>query len=477
MSEWKTVRMGDAALKIGSGATPKGGGRVYLPSGRVALIRSQNVHNNGLKANGLVYITVEHAAKLDNAAVQSGDLLLNITGFVARCCQVPDSVLPARVSQHVAIIRTNPDILNSQYLRYYLVSPDKQAELLAWASAGVTRDALTKGMLEDLEIKAPKNLSEQKAIAHVLSTLDDKVDLSRRMNQTLLAIAQAVFGSWFVHFDPVVANALRAGHPIPQALRRRARMLRHTLNHSPPPGFSRLFPNRFQDSSFGAIPIGWVACQLGECVESFNSERVRLNRRQRARRPGPFPYHGATGVLGYVDDYLFDGVYVLVGENGTVTDDDGYPVTRYVWDKFWVNQHAHVLRGKAGTCSEYLYLLLKNTPVKPYVAGVVQPGLNQKNLRSIPVVLPPPNVRAVFSEMISPLFAQYRSYTAQSETLRAIQQHLLPRLLNGKISVRPLCKQLFNEKTAAGGAGACGTDGHDSLEEERDGRQNDGIGR
>ncbi len=106
-SEWASVRLGDCCEKIGSGATPRGGGEVYLAAGRVSLIRSQNVHNNRFHRDGLVYLTEEHATGLSNVEVRFGDVLLNITGdSVARCCQVPGNVLPARVNQHVAIIRT-----------------------------------------------------------------------------------------------------------------------------------------------------------------------------------------------------------------------------------------------------------------------------------------------------------------------------------------------------------------------------------
>src|SRR5271165_2310214 len=110
------------------------------------------------------------------------DVLLNITGdSVARCCQVTKDILPARVNQHVAIIRPRPDELDARFLRYVLVSPSMQSHLLALASAGATRNALTKAMIESLEVPAPA-LPVQKAIAHILGTLDDKIELNRRMN-------------------------------------------------------------------------------------------------------------------------------------------------------------------------------------------------------------------------------------------------------------------------------------------------------
>jgi type I restriction enzyme S subunit len=209
MSEWDTVELKNVCLKIGSGATPKGGNSVYLPEGKFSLIRSQNIRNDAFDHSGLAFIEEHHAEKLSNVCVQEKDVLLNITGdSVARCCQVDPTVLPARVNQHVAIIRPDPAILDPSFLRYYFVSPVMQNEMLSMAGIGATRNALTKGMIENFEIPLPP-LPEQKAIAHILGSLDDKIELNRKMNETLEGMAQALFKSWFVDFDPVIDNILR----------------------------------------------------------------------------------------------------------------------------------------------------------------------------------------------------------------------------------------------------------------------------
>jgi type I restriction enzyme S subunit len=200
--EWTSFRLGDATLKIGSGATPRGGSNVYLETGDIALIRSQNVHNEGFNEDGIVFLTEAHAAELNNVTVQEDDVLLNITGdSVARCCQVPEKQLPARVNQHVAIIRTKKDVLDPGFLRYALTSPAQQDLLLTLASSGATRNALTKSMLEDLEIDAPESVVEQGRIARVLGALDDKIELNRQTNRTLEELARALFAKWFADGD------------------------------------------------------------------------------------------------------------------------------------------------------------------------------------------------------------------------------------------------------------------------------------
>jgi len=200
--EWQSLVLGNVCSKIGSGATPRGGKEAYR-GGATALIRSQNIHNDRFVRDGLVFIDDEQAAELRNVVVERNDVLLNITGdSVARCCQVTPDVLPARVNQHVAIIRPKADVLDSRFLRYSLVSSSMQAQLLALASAGATRNALTKGMIETLVIKAPQ-IEEQHAIAEILGALDDRIDNLRQINTTLEAIAAALFKSRFVNFDGV----------------------------------------------------------------------------------------------------------------------------------------------------------------------------------------------------------------------------------------------------------------------------------
>jgi type I restriction enzyme S subunit len=138
--------------------------------------------------------------------------------------------------------------------------------------------------------------------------------------------------------------------------------------------------------------------------------------------------------MDYVDDFLFDGIYALMGEDGSVINDDGTPVLQYVWGKFWVNNHAHVLRGKNGVSTEHLLLHLKGCNIAPFVNGAVQPKLNQGNMNRIPFMLPPPEIGQAFANTIDPLFAQIRANTEQSRTLATLRDTLLPKLLSGEIT-------------------------------------------
>ena len=130
---------------------------------------------------------------------------------------------------------------------------------------------------------------------------------------------------------------------------------------------------------------GWHEIPLGEVVSNFDSRRVPLSRRVRADRPGLYPYHGATGVMDHVDDYLFEGLHLLVGEDGSVETSAGIAFLQLVDGQFWVNNHAHVLQGVNEEETRYLYYALSAVPVRPFISGSVQAKLSQANLNKIPV--------------------------------------------------------------------------------------------
>ena len=170
--------------KIGSGATPRGGGESYKVEG-IALIRSLNIHDLGFRYSKLAFLDDAQADGLSNVILQPGDVLLNITGAsVARCCTVPDDVLPARVNQHVSIIRPIANRLDSEFLHYLLISKYYKDQLLqTGAEGGATRQAITKAQIQDFTVRYPADISEQKSIV-------DSLDSILEQTQRLVSIYQ-----------------------------------------------------------------------------------------------------------------------------------------------------------------------------------------------------------------------------------------------------------------------------------------------
>jgi len=201
MLGWKIKKLSDVTTKIGSGSTPRGGKGAYKEEG-ISLIRSLNIHDKKFLKKDLAFIDDSQAEKLKNVIVEENDVLLNITGAsVCRCSIVPDFVLPARVNQHVAILRSEPEFLDSKYLELCLTSEDYKRRLLHIAtSGGATREALTKEQLENFEIPLPP-LAEQRRIAAIL----DKADAIRRKQQQAIDLCDQFLKALFIDMfgDPV----------------------------------------------------------------------------------------------------------------------------------------------------------------------------------------------------------------------------------------------------------------------------------
>lgn len=365
------MKLGDICSKIGSGATPRGGKDSYKDSG-TAIIRSQNVLDWSFSSSGLAFIDDDQSKALSNAEVKQGDVLLNITGdSVARVCMAPSEFLPARVNQHVAIIRANEEADNLFLLAWLQAN---KGTLLKLASSGATRNALTKRMLENLDVNLPP-IDVQDKVAAFIDSIQAKIALNTKLNGYLLELATARFES---------------------ALKTKSKTVR-----------------------------------FGDIVALEDSKRIPLNSRDREARKGPYPYYGATSIMDYVDDFLFDEIRVLLGEDGTVVNSEGKPILQYVWGKYWVNNHAHILASSGEYSLEAIYVALKRTAISQIVTGAVQMKISQRNLKSLELEMPSSEELGYLQD----LFAAYRSNQDENTKLAALRDALLPRLMSGEIDV------------------------------------------
>jgi len=195
----ENVSLKDITSKIGSGSTPRGGQKAYKTEG-ISLIRSMNVHDDGFREKGLAFIDDEQAKKLDNVTIQENDVLLNITGAsVARCCIVDKNYLPARVNQHVSILRLKDEML-PKFLHYYLISPTIKTELLKSSSGGATREAITKTMLEEFQVPVVPLSQQQKTVAY-LDKISQKIEKIKSVQkdkmESLVALKASILDQAF----------------------------------------------------------------------------------------------------------------------------------------------------------------------------------------------------------------------------------------------------------------------------------------
>ncbi len=194
---WVSATLQELTTKIGSGATPRGGKKSYKTEG-ISLIRSLNVHDRYFKTKNLAFVDDEQAALLDNVVLDDDDVLLNITGAsVARCCVVPNIHLPARVNQHVAIVRADQSAILPKFLCYLLTSKEYKDQLLATGEKqGATRQALTKSLIQNFHVKYPNEVAEQKRIVSILDEAFSAIAKAKENAEKNLANARELFESY-----------------------------------------------------------------------------------------------------------------------------------------------------------------------------------------------------------------------------------------------------------------------------------------
>ena len=176
------------------------------------------------------------------------------------------------------------------------------------------------------------------------------------------------------------------------------------------------------------LPEGWRIGTLKEAADCFDNKRRPLAGYDRVDMEKKYPYYGAAAMMDYVDDYLFDGTYILMGEDGTVINEDNTPVIQYVTGKFWVNNHAHILKGTNGFDENLLYLVLKQTKVNEYITGGVQAKINQENMMSIPVIIPTSEVISEITYELRPIFGILQIKKQENLKLTELQSLLLARM-------------------------------------------------
>ncbi len=425
--EWGKVTLGDVCTKIGSGSTPRGGKEVYLEDGPFALIRSQNVYNDGFARDGLAFISDEYAEALHNVEVLPDDVLLNITGdSVARVCQVDTTVLPARVNQHVAIIRPDSDKLDAAYLRYYLAAPEVQEMLLSWAGSGATRNALTKQMIESFQVRAPTDLAEQRAIAHVLGSLDDRIELNRRMNETLEEMARALFKSWFVDFDPVRAKmegCWRGDESLPGL----------------PAEYYDLFPERLVPSELGKIPKGWEVKAIGDCFNVTMGQSPPGSTYNDYGKGLPFFQGNADFGFRYPEKRKYCTAPTRVARPDDTLVSVRAPVgaINVAWEQCCIGRGVATLQHSSGSTSfTYYSAWALQGEIQQYEhTGTVFGSITKSQLEALRMVEPPAELVDWYETQVQSMDKRIRSNVSDSRTLIYQRDALLPRLVSGAVRV------------------------------------------
>lgn len=341
--------------------------------------------NNGISGNTSY---TKHIFS-DNVHLKKEDLLFSWSGNPQTSIDIFKFQLQEGwLNQHIFKVTPNEEIVDRDYF-YFLMK-----YLKPWFTQ-IASNKQTTGLghvtiadIKRMSVLVP-SLTMQKKIVDVLRPIDDKIQINTSINNNLFHQAQALYKNRFIDMEP----------------------------------FS------------GKMPDDWRLGIFSEIIEFHDTKRVPLSNHERANLKKIFPYYGATSIMDYVDKYIFDGVYLLISEDGTVADSKGFPILQYVAGRFWVNNHAHIVTGKNGFTVEILYLLCSLTNIKSIITGAVQQKISQSSLKKVPVIIPSKLELNEFDSIIQPIFAQIRNLRAENNRLNKILNILLPHLLSGKLDV------------------------------------------
>ena len=277
----------------------------------------------------------------------------------------------------------NPNEILPEYLEMWFKRDEFDREA-AFIAVGGVRGSMPWNEFAQMQVYVP-DIEQQKKIVEAYKIVDERIKLKRRINDNLLATTQAIFKSWFVDYEPFD----------------------------------------------GVCPQTWEIGCVDDIAEFFDSMRKPLSSLERADMKHIYPYYGAVSIVDYVEDYIFDGEYLLVSEDGIyVVDENGHPLLQHIIGKFWANNHAHILKGKAGFNEDSLYLFLANTNMAPIVTGAAQPKINQANLKSFTITIPNSDVLDKFNALIQPFFDQRLTNEAEVKKLEMLKGLFLSRLVN-----------------------------------------------
>lgn len=295
------------------------------------------------------------------------------------------------LNQHIFKVTPDEKTVDKDYFYFLMKNLKLQFTQIATNKQTTGLGHVTIADIKRMSVVVP-SLDVQREIVSYIKPIDDKIELNAAINKNLLEQTTALYKYRFIELQP----------------------------------FN------------GTMPDDWHLGTVSEIIELHDSKRIPLSSRERADLAKIYPYYGATSVMDYVDRYLFDGIYLLLGEDGTVVDSKGFPILQYVEGKFWVNNHAHIITGRNGFSVELLYLLFSLTSVQSIVTGAVQPKISQANLNKVPIIIPSEAELAAFDASIQPIFTQIRNLRAENDRLATIRDTLLPKLMSGELDVTDL---------------------------------------
>ena len=405
---WREVALGEIAeIFDGPHATPSktDGGPVFLGisnlvNGRIDLSTTQHLSEDD-------YLTWTR-----RVTPMAGDVVFSYETRLGEAAAIPHE-LRCCLGRRMGLLRPRTERVDPHFLLYAYLGARFQETIRARAVQGSTVDRILLSEMGTFPIAIPIDVAEQRTIAHVLGTLDDKIELNRRMNETLEGMAQALFKSWFVDFEPVRAKMegrWRRGESLPGM----------------PAELYDLFPGRLVGSEVGEVPEGWGVVGLGEVVELAYGKALRAD----DRKGGSVPVYGSNGQVGWHDEGLVAGPGIVVGRKGNPG-----VVTWAYGDFFPIDTAFYVVSRDAKVGLPFLFFALSSQDLPSISADSAVPGLNRNLAYMSKQLVPDKHVLAEFNEYVSVIFSRHHCLDVEARTLATQRDALLPRLVSGEVGV------------------------------------------
>jgi type I restriction enzyme S subunit len=403
-SEWGWCRLADVCLDIVDcpHSTPE-----LVEDGPYLMARTSDILTGVFRADQARRVSEgTYRERTRRVEPEYGDLLYSREGtYFGLAAEIPAETRVC-LGQRMVLLRPDAEQVHPAYLRYWLNSSRIQSHIQGYRDGSVA-ERLNLPTIRRLPVCTP-SMWEQRAIAYILGTLDEKIELNRRMNETLESIARVLFKSWFVDFDPVRDKAQGRDPGLPRSL-------------------ADLFPDAFEDSELGEIPKGWQVMSLSDLVEFAYGRALK----EEVRKAGPVPVFGSNGQVGWHDEKLADGPGIIVGRKGN----PGI-VTWAPSDFFCIDTTFYVVPRRESSSLHFLYYALRAHDLASLGADSAVPGLNRNLAYMSRQLVPSPAVVDAFDGCVRRLFARRHHDDEQTRTLGALRDTLLPKLLSGELRLK-----------------------------------------
>ena len=401
--ELKKYKLADIG-KVITGKTPSTSIAENYAWGTIPFYTPEDIAKGlGMMGRNSRFISKTGFEEIASNTISSESVLVGCIG--SDMGNVAYSNITCATNQQINAITQFKNGINPLYV-YYLLSTMKS--YFQKIAGSTTTPILPKSVFEEIEIHLP-DMKKQKDVVSILYALDRKIELNKLINDNLEAMAKQLYDYWFVQFD--FPN--EEGKPYKSS------------------GGALVWNEKLKRE----IPQEWSDCKLKNFINLFDSKRVPLSSKYRGERQGVYPYYGATGIMDYVNDYIFDGDYILLAEDGSTSDAKGFPIVQYIWGKNWVNNHAHIILPKNERSMMFTYQMLRSIPAKQIETGSIQKKISQENLCGYKIVLPNSNLLEKYENVVSPLWEKRKRCIEEINTLTKQRDELLPLLMNGQATV------------------------------------------